>query len=279
MVQQVASIIRDDILEYCKDLPDVGWPPNISELSSVEREYPQLVNLFLTKLLKSSEHDGRKSDGVSRLIGSYSAYLIHGVSRGQVVTEKHFLMGLGLHNITGQKKVVEVLNHPGHSISYTDVCDIETAQAQKAQVLATNSKSLPVKPATPEDTILTFFWVDNFDMMNVEKVGGAGAINTTHLVAFQETYLSSENRCTAITQSNIQEEELLTSNQEEADTKVILHGLHALASQTGDIIIRSPSGDTDILVLMVALLKENTERVILDYGCGQNRHKIPFIRY
>ena len=186
MVQQVASIIRDDILEYCKDLPDVGWPPNISKLSSVEREYPQSVNLFLTKLLKSSEHDGRKSDRVSRLIGSYSADLIHGVSRGQVVTEKHFLMGLGLHNITGQKKVVEVLNHLGHSISYTNVCDIETAQAQKAQVLATNSKSLPVKPATPEDTILTFFWVDNFDM-NVEKVGGAGAINTTHLVAFQET--------------------------------------------------------------------------------------------
>ena len=35
------------------------------------------------------------------------------------------------------------------------------------------------------DTILTHFWVDNFDM-NTEKMGGSGDINTTHLVEFQE---------------------------------------------------------------------------------------------
>ena len=115
---------------------------------------------------------------------SYSADFIHGVSRGQVVTAKHFLVGLGLHNITGQKKAVEVLNHLGHSVSYTSVCDIETAQAQKAQLLAIESQSLPLKPATSNDTILTYFWVDNFDL-NTETVGGSGAINTTHLVAFQ----------------------------------------------------------------------------------------------
>ena len=38
------------------------------------------------------------------------------------------------------------------------------------------------------------------------------------------------------------------SNQEEADTRVILHAIHALSSnQYGDVIIRSHSGDTDTL--------------------------------
>ena len=186
MVEQAATIIRDDILDYCKIVPGIGWPPDITVLQSKELEVPQSVQVFLTQLLKSPDHDGRKNERIKRLVDSYGADFIHGVSRGQVVTAKHFLVGLGLHNITGQKKAVEVLNHLGHSVSYTSVCDIETAQAQKAQLLAIESQSLPLKPATSNDTILTYFWVDNFDL-NTETVGGSGAINTTHLVAFQET--------------------------------------------------------------------------------------------
>ena len=78
---------------------------------------------------------------------------------------------------------MEVLNHLGHSISYNNVCSIETAQAQKAQILVNKNKALPLKPAMPVDTILTHLWVDNFDL-NMERMGGSGAINTTHLVAF-----------------------------------------------------------------------------------------------
>ena len=38
----------------------------------------------------------------------------------------------------------------------------------------------------PEKIILTTFWVDNFDT-TIDKQCGAGAVNTTHLVAFQES--------------------------------------------------------------------------------------------
>ena len=37
-----------------------------------------------------------------------------------------------------------------------------------------------------EEIILTTFWIENFDMTN-DKQCGAGAVNTTHLVAFQES--------------------------------------------------------------------------------------------
>ena len=70
-------------------------------------------------------------------------------------------------------------------ISYDLTCDIETAEAVKAQKIAERSSALPLKPISETDVVLSYFWVDNFDV-NVEKQSGGGAVNTTHLVAFQE---------------------------------------------------------------------------------------------
>ena len=68
-------------------------------------------------------------------------------------------------------------------MDYNFVCEIETAQAETAQMLATESGALPLKPASRTETVLTCFWVDNFDM-NLETQPGKGALNSTHLVAF-----------------------------------------------------------------------------------------------
>ena len=54
----------------------------------------------------------------------------------------------------------------------------------------------------------------------------------------------------------------LSSDKEEADTKVILHCHDALIENSnGSIILRSASGDTDILVLAVAHLYNKKQRV------------------
>ena len=70
---------------------------------------------------------------------------------------KHFLLGLGLHSITGQKKPVQIANHLGHSMTYDKVMEIETAQAQKSQKLLDSAElsSLPLQPATEDDSVLT----------------------------------------------------------------------------------------------------------------------------
>jgi hypothetical protein len=38
--------------------------------------------------------------------------------------------------------------------------------------------------------------------------------------------------------------------------------------------VRSPSADTAIIVLMESLIRECTERVFVDTGCGKNRHVV-----
>ena len=73
--------------------------------------------------------------------------------------------------------------------------------------------------------------------------------------------LSSEAECTIIEQINASTVEVkplpsLLSTQEEADTKVILHAHKILQGTASTVTIRSPSGDTDIVVLAVALLQE-----------------------
>ena len=69
-------------------------------------------------------------------------------------------------------------------MSYSTCCEVETALSEAAIAKSKLTNILKVSPIDHE-YIPTWFWVDNFDVL-VEKAGGGGSVNTTHLVAFQE---------------------------------------------------------------------------------------------
>ena len=150
---------------------------------SENRNPPESVTSFLSQLLRNKDHPN--PEALPLLIESYTSDFIHGVTCGKFITTKHFVLGLGLHNITGQRLPIQILHRLGHCIDSNFAYEIETAQAETAQMLATESGALPLKPASRTETVLTHFWVDNFDM-NLETQTGKGALNSTHLVAFQE---------------------------------------------------------------------------------------------
>ena len=141
--------------------------------------------LFLTTMLKSPKH--AVTDRIRRLVKSYSADFVHGVTNGQVLTAKQYLLGLGLHNLTGNKKIVHITHRLGHSVTYDKVMDIEVAQAQKSvHLMKDPAKSvLPLQPMSDNVTVVTVFWADNLDK-NVDKDIGGGAINISTMMAFQE---------------------------------------------------------------------------------------------
>ena len=122
IIKQAADYLRN---EYAKRIPELIWPPCLGELNSQERRPPDCLTAFLTHLLTGS--DQQNSESVDRLIQSYASDLIYGVTRGNAITTKHFLLGQGLHNMTRQKKPVEINHRLGHSIDYKFVCEIETA--------------------------------------------------------------------------------------------------------------------------------------------------------
>ena len=88
----------------------------------------------------------------------------------------------------------------------------------------------------------------------------------------KEIFFSTFNDCKRITADSISTEDRLVSNQEEANAKVLLHCLHSLTyNQEKNVIVRSPSGDVDITVIMISKLLNNADRVFLDYGTGIHR--------
>ena len=85
--------------------------------------------------------------------------------------------------------------------------------------------------------------------------------------------ISLENNCISISRLLTSIEKSLIRNQEEADTKIILHSHQVLKSnETSVITLCSPSGDTDIVMLTVALPYEFWNTFLIDDGSGDNRN-------
>jgi hypothetical protein len=59
--------------------------------------------------------------------------------------------------------------------------------------------------------------------------------------------LSGEDECYTVTSDLVIPNDDLRGNQEEADTKVILHAIEIIQCSPIKVIIRNPSGETDLM--------------------------------
>ena len=105
----------------------------------------------------------------------------------------HFILGVGLHNITGQQLPIRILSHLDHCIDYKTVCQSETAETEIARQLYQEGAYPGSRPISEDDVVLTHFWVDSFNK-KLESDKGNDMINSTHLVKFQEKAVGSEYR-------------------------------------------------------------------------------------
>ena len=93
------------------------------------------------------------------------------------------------------------------------------------------------------------------------------------LLSREMIYFSLDGVCLKITRDTVAEETQISSNQEEAYTKLLLHANHVLhENQNQNVVLRSPSGDMDINILCLAMFPLQAERLWLDYGTGDHHH-------
>ena len=184
IVTEAAKIMRTDILEYANEWKTTvdEWPPTLTVLKALFRAIPETVVEFLETLLKDPAHG--TSDRIQRLVRSYSCDLIHGVTAGKLLTLKHYLIGLGLHNMGGQKLLVKILSLLGHSVPYDTVVSAETALAELSQLKAETGMSSGLQPTSNDGFVYTYFWADNFNK-KVESEH-TSMIDSTHMIKFQE---------------------------------------------------------------------------------------------
>ena len=99
---------------------------------------------------------------------------------------------------------------------------------------------------------------------------------TLNVLKTNELILSGDEQCFKITLSGVYAMDELSSNQEEADTKVTLHAYSILKNINPEkyIIIRSHSGDIDINIIATSLLVTYSANVYIDYGNPSSRKGI-----
>ena len=93
-------------------------------------------------------------------------------------------------------------------------------------------------------------------------------VKAIKLLQTEVMYISRYQETICITERSATQAQELSSNKEEAGTKVILYSLHALATGSS-VILLSPSADTDIMVIAISLIRVDSEKLYVDYGSGR----------
>ena len=190
-LRHAALILRKMILEHAETSDPLPWPPTVESLEKRLATAPDLLMKFFKTILEPENSHKVTSDSTGRLVSSFAQDLMFAVSKGTFLTLKHTSVGLGLHNMVGQKLPIIILSHLGQSITYHSVREIETAQAELSEHFANNGFSLPIQPRTGEVCAPTIFWWDNFDTF-VDT--GIGSIHNTPGIAFQEETTDTRRR-------------------------------------------------------------------------------------
>ena len=101
------------------------------------------------------------------------------------------------------------------------------------------------------------------------------SVDIIQVLSCSQLYISTWLKCHKATQTNVTYECILNSNHIESDTKIDLHCSYAVEERRGGgggrhVLVRSPSGDVNILDVLLLLLS-NQDAIIIDFGNGNNR--------
>ena len=123
--------LRDVVLALREELRKQSpqkLPENlkIAAIFQGEVNVPDNLHLFLNYLISRPDPRKQSSSNKQRRINLIGENIIYAISSGAKIPAKHLQVGLAMKSLTGNRKVIEVLDRLGHSISYSVVEEIET---------------------------------------------------------------------------------------------------------------------------------------------------------
>ena len=178
-MKEVAFLIRNEILTSKVN----KLPENLSTQHVMEGEcaVPAVLGTFLENLLSARKTKKKPiSDGKKRRIESMAHDAIYAVSNGRIMPAKHLTLALAMKNLTGCRRVLEVLNRFGHCVSYTVAEEIETELIYSA---IEKSRLLP-DGLYPLAHLYTGVCFDNFDLF-LDTLTGKDTLHDTVGMAYQ----------------------------------------------------------------------------------------------
>ena len=136
VVAKAAMKIRADIKQ--QDAPQT-WPPEV-ESEAQHAIVPESTMDFLRYLLTGYNDPGHASQRVQRLLRSFAHDMVYAVTGGQTKPPKHIVLAFTVKSLTGNVELINVLNRLGHSISYSQMEEIDTALCLQKLSLADRSR-------------------------------------------------------------------------------------------------------------------------------------------
>lgn len=179
-VQAVALYLRSLILKTQKNTESFPQPVTLESLTSGQGNPPTEVLDFFRVLYTGSKVKNENNDRTERLIRSVSDDVVFATSRGNIKTSKHLLLGLSLKSLTGSRKLLEIINHLGHCVSYHIAENIETDLATS---ISEKQQSTPEGILRQSGLATGLAW-DNYDELN-ETLSGSNTLHDTVGICYQ----------------------------------------------------------------------------------------------
>ena len=148
------------------------WPYHTSDASSdVNLSIPPQLERFLIGLLTGDPKVKSPAHRISTLVQLISQDIIYAVTCGKHKPTKHLLLPYAVKTLTGNVEIIRMLNKFGHSVSYSQLEENDTALC--LQKLATSLNRSVVLPASIQPCIFTNLAWDNIDRLE-ETLTGKG---------------------------------------------------------------------------------------------------------
>lgn len=137
---------------------------------------------------------------------------MYAVHNGKIKMSKHIMLGMTLKSLTSSRKIIDIINHYGHCISYPGVGEVETeatyTSLQKSNVCPELIKKLPY--------LCIGVAFDNFDRF-VETTNGKDTLHDTVGIIYQNVDLNVPDDSQSMDSSAVNNEVILDSEKEKED--------------------------------------------------------------
>ena len=176
--------LRKELLEV---KTNISWPPSMQDIDHDKANIPASVYNFLAWILSddiefSSTQVNIHQASIKRQTQSIGQDLIHLVNKGRVKTPKHIALPIAIKSLTGSAELITILNRFGHSLSYSQEEEAETAIAKALLEQEGNGVLLP--SICTKGVFGTFCW-DNNDIQE-ETLSGKGTTHCTNGIVIQK---------------------------------------------------------------------------------------------
>lgn len=198
-IRETALYLRSLIIETMNSQSSLPSPLSAEVLASGQCKTPPQLLEFLTVLLCGGK--GNLTEKKERRVQSVADDIMFTATRGKTKPGKQLCLGLAMKSFTGSRRVIEILNRLGHSVSYHMVEEYET---ELATVIQEKGQLLP-DGLIPAPGLCTAVAFDNYDEL-CETLSGAGTLHDTVGICYQNI---SEQ-----TQTTVTDEETSNAHQE-----------------------------------------------------------------